>query len=341
MAKKSQKDLIPSVLAFEKKLVCSDGYFYGTQWAKRADPDAITPLVVTEKSVRGTISNRLPAKLQNSPEKIDQEVEKANLQTVDTCSLNVDQDTLKHIFTLKVLSGIETPTACNNEAFLTAYQDVAKNYAKHHQFKELAHRYATNIANARFLWRNRIGAQQIEVIVTIGEKRWVFNAYDFPLANFDKNNDQLTELSTLIAQTLSGERTHLMIEIETNAQVGLAQEVYPSEELVFDKGKGEKSKILYSVNMIAAMHSQKIGNALRTIDTWYSEYHQLHQPIAIETYGSVTTLGKAYRKPSDKQDFYTLFDQYALGESLDATEQEHYVMAMLVRGGVFGSSSKE
>ena len=66
-------------------------------------------------------------------------------------------------------------------------------------------------------------------------------------------------------------------------------------------------------------------------------------PIAIEPYGAVTNLGKAYRNPSkgNKKDFYTLFDKFALGEKLDSKEDEHYVMAVLVRGGVFGESGKE
>ena len=63
--------------------------------------------------------------------------------------------------------------------------------------------------------------------------------------------------------------------------------------------------------------------------------------IAIEPYGAVTNLGKAYRTPKDKVDFYTLFDQFAVGKILDTVEQEHYVMAVLVRGGVFGQSGKD
>ena len=35
MAKKDSK--FPSVLAFEKKLVSSDGYLYGTTWEKRLE----------------------------------------------------------------------------------------------------------------------------------------------------------------------------------------------------------------------------------------------------------------------------------------------------------------
>jgi hypothetical protein len=62
-------------------------------------------------------------------------------------------------------------------------------------------------------------------------------------------------------------------------------------------------------NEIAGIHSQKIGNALRTIDTWYPKGRRVG-PIAVEPYGSVTTQGKAYRQPKDKQDFYNLLDNW-------------------------------
>ena len=55
----------------------------------------------------------------------------------------------------------------------------------------------------------------------------------------------------------------------------------------------------------------------------------------------MTNLGKAFRNPKEKIDFYTLFDKYVMGDPLDNIDQEHYVMAVLVRGGVFGQSSKE
>ena len=100
-------------------------------------------------------------------------------------------------------------------------------------------------------------------------------------------------------------------------------------------------KMFIPVNGIAAMHSQKISNALRTIDTWYPDYEDGIGPIAIETYGSVTALGRAYRTPKDKKDFYTLFDAWSTGNELSCEEDEHYVMAVLVRGGVFGQSGKD
>ncbi|MEB3767919.1 type I-F CRISPR-associated protein Csy3 [Acinetobacter sp. MD2] len=337
MAKK--ENIIASVLAFEKKLVPSDGYFYGTNWNNRAEQ---TALKLIPKSVRGTISNRLKPAVAGDPMKLNAEVEKANLQTVDACALGEHQDTLKVGFTLKVLGGVENPSACNNETFLKSYHAVAQKYIENYGFTELAKRYALNIANARFLWRNRVGAEKIDVVVTVNDQEAVtFNAFDYPLHGFDHADGQVQNLANQIASALKGELPYLLIKVEAYALVGKGQEVYPSEELVLDKGKGEKSKILYQVNDVAAMHSQKLGNALRTIDTWYPEFDEKKTAIAIEPYGAVTNLGKAYRTPKDKKDFFTLFDKYALGEALENAEQEHYVMAVLVRGGVFGQSSKD
>ena len=329
-----------TVLAFEKKLVPSDGYLYGTTWTDRTKS---TPLRLIEKSVRGTISNRLKTAVQNDPLKLNAEVEKANLQKVDACALGESQDTLHFNFTLKVLGGAEKPSACNGADFNASYPEVAKNYISKEGFTELAKRYAINIANGRYLWRNRVGAEKIEVIVNIGDTETLtFDAKEFFLNSFESTNSDILKLTQKIAEALSGQLPYLLITINAFALVGKAQEVYPSEELVLDKGKGDKSKILYHVNDVAAMHSQKIGNALRTIDTWYPDYSTANiGPIAIEPYGAVTNLGKAFRSPKDKADFYTLFDRFALGETLAEKHQEHYVMAVLVRGGVFGQSGKD
>jgi len=331
-----------TVLAFEKKLVPSDGYLYGTNWAERHQAKP-TALKLIEKSVRGTISNRLKPAIQNDPLKLNAEVEKPNLQKVDACALVLSHFYNHLNFTLKVLGGVDKPSACNGAAFNESYPKVAQAYIEQQGFSELAKRYAINIANGRYLWRNRVGAEKIEVIVNTGDNQpLTFNAAEFSLRDFESSNPDLQTLTNKIADALSGKLPYLLIAVDAYALVGKAQEVYPSEELVLDKGKGDKSKILYHVNDVAAMHSQKIGNAIRTIDTWYPDHATANiGPIAIEPYGSVTNLGKAYRTPKDKADFYTLFDRFALGESLADKTQEHYVMAVLVRGGVFGQSGKD
>lgn len=106
--------------------------------------------------------------------------------------------------------------------------------------------------------------------------------------------------------------------------------------------KPKKAKFFITSTTLQECTRKKIGNALRTIDTWYPvpEGETLF-PIAIEPYGAVTNLGKAYRNPKAKADFFTLFDRFACGVTLDKKEDEHYVMAVLVRGGVFGESGKD
>ena len=90
------------------------------------------------------------------------------------------------------------------------------------------------------------------------------------------------------------------------------------------------------------MHSQKLGNALRTVDTWYPGAGEGELgPIAVEPYGSVTTQGHAYRQPRDKMDFYTLLDTWLLKDQVPVAEQQHFVMATLIRGGVFGDAGKD
>jgi len=338
---KKTKENTPSVLAFEKKLVPSDGFMYGTTWDKRNE--STKPLKLIEKSVRGVISNRL-----KSTQDANEETKKANLQKVDNCALEAEQDTLKVNFTLKVLSGVDVPSACDNKLFNDIYVKSVNKYIADNKFTELAKRYAINIANARFLWRNRVGVEKLEVQVKAAGREtsteWTFGANEpIELNDFNIDNQKINELATQIAQTLSGEQDYLLLEITAFAKVGKAQDVYPSEEMVLDKGnsKEKKSKILYHVNNQAAMHSQKIGNALRTIDTWYPEYAENNnRAIAIETYGSVTNLGVAYRKPKEKTDFYNLFDKFSRGEPLENKDDEHFVMAILVRGGVFGESTK-
>ncbi|HCV04315.1 type I-F CRISPR-associated protein Csy3 [Pseudoalteromonas sp. APAL1] len=318
----------PSVLAFEAKLIPSDALMF----AGNLGADTWQPILVGEKAVRGTISNRLKAATANDPAKLDAEVSKANLQTVDVAALPHDCDTLKLVFTLRVLSDLHVPSTCNDPAYQAALGDIVKQYQIDTEFKELSKRYANNIANGRFLWRNRVGAEQIKVVVSVGEKQFSFDSYEFSLKAFD-DKEQLNELAQIIQQGLTEQ--HAFIKVEAYSQLGQGQAVFPSQELVMGGGKGDKSKFLYQLDGQAAMHSQKIGNALRTIDTWHPQADEIGA-IAVEPYGSVTNRGAAYRQPKEKTDFYNLLDAWLLKGKVPGMEQQHYVMAMLIRGGVFG-----
>lgn len=329
-----------SVLAFESKLANSDALMMAGNWENISNAKAWTPIEIREKSVRGTISNRLKStdpKFKD-PALLDAEVTKANPQTVDNAALPFDTDTLKVSFTLRVLGDLATPSTCNDPDYQKELSAVINKYADSSQFTELAKRYAINIANGRFLWRNRVGAEKVEVHVTIDNEPIVFDSYKFELKGFSESDDKaeqskLDKLAAVIQQGLTGQ-SYSFVEVNAFVKLGHGQMVYPSQEMVMGGEKGDKSKFLYQLNNIAAMHSQKIGNALRTIDTWHSEANEVGA-IAVEPYGSVTNRGKAYR-PVKQNDFYTLLDNWILKGAEPELDQQHYVMAVLIRGGVFG-----
>lgn len=330
-----------SVLAFERKLDPSDALFHAGSWGQRSESGNWRAVGIHSKSVRGTISNRLKTKEQD-PAKLDASIQQPNLQTVDVAALPNDADTLRLRFTLRVLGGAGTPSTCNNADYQAKLKTTVQTYVETQGFSELANRYAHNLANGRFLWRNRMGAEQIEIHIRHlkqGEvsKEWVFDAHAFTLRDFEAPGESATELAELAAvfeQGLSGGE-YVLLEVIAYARMGDGQEVYPSQELILERG--DKSKTLYHVDHVAGMHSQKIGNALRTIDTWYPNPDgEPLGPIAVEPYGSVTSQGRAYRQPKAKMDFYNLLDGWVLKDKAPDVEQQHYVMANLIRGGVFG-----
>lgn len=333
-----------SVLAFERKLDPSDALLFAGNWDVRDNAQAWAPVALREKSVRGTISNRLKGGATD-PAKLDAAIQNPNLQTVDVATLPADADTLKVQFTLRVLAGTGQPSACNDAAYRQKLLATVDAYVQQHGFAELARRYAANLANGRFLWRNRIGAEQVEVTVAHIENgqakvRWTFDALAhslFDLKAPTADAKALDELAALLADGLAG-KTHVLLQVTAFVRIGAGQEVFPSQELILDRGRGDKSKTLYDVDGTAAIHSQKIGNAIRTIDTWYPEAAG-NGPIAVEPYGSVTTQGKAYRQPKEKTDFYNLLDNWIIKDKAPEADQQHFVIATLIRGGVFGEAN--
>ena len=328
-----------SVLAFERNFDISDGIFWQ---ADKSNPEKYSPVKIREKSVRGTISNRLKNNIANDPAKLDAEIQKPNLQKVDVAALDKDSNLLKVEWRLKILPFTGKPSVCNNQDYQQKLEGIVQKYIAENGLAELSRRYAINIVNGRWLWRNRIGSKNIRLHINIetdNENNEVFfeNIRHYSLNSFDIDDEKINSLAEAIESGLLGNK-FVMLSIIATAEVGYGQEVYPSEELILDKGNSSKSKVLYEINGHAGMHSQKISNAIRTIDNWYSE---AEFPIAVEPYGAVTTLGTAFRQPKQKQDFYSLFDNWLLRDKEPTLEQQHYLIAVLIRGGVFGESGKE
>jgi len=337
---------LPSMLAFERKLETSDGLMFSGNWGDKGKEDVWKPIPVVRRLNRSTQSSTKTSeydKTQPNPVASDS----------DDANLFMDDDTLMLKFSLRVIGNLGKPFACNKPDFAQVIETKTSDFKDSDELDNLAFRYAYNIANGRFLWRNRVGAEKIEIQVSLFDEKepLPFNAYDFSLNEFNKNKDdaKLAKVTTAIKNGLSGdENTFVLIKVEAFVKLGNGQHVFPSQEM----NMGEKKKKLFQLDGCAAMHNVKIGNALRTIDTWYGETMLIKAegknktetvdidnriPIAIEPYGSVTQHGRAYR-PS-KNDLYTLMQDWINNKEIDA-EQQQYVVGNLIRGGVFGGAGE-
>jgi len=320
---------MPSVLSFDRKLEPSDAVMHSGNWDDMGKTENWKAIELFERRNRAVKSNFKQEVLENE-EELQKQIAEANLAWGDDAALPSNSDTLKVSFSLRVLGGINTPSACNKKAYQDKFTEIIHSYQNEIGLEELASRYAYNIANGRFLWRNRVGAQDIVICVKHSslENKLIFNAYDYPLRNTTASDDNISQLADLMRQGLSDE-ANIFIEIEAYVKLGNRQRIWPSQEMVLNIPKGEKSRHLFSLDGNAAMHCEKIGNALRTIDDWQTGSDM---PIAVEAFGSVTQRGVAYR--SSRNDFKSLITKWINDKDVSA-EEKHFVVAMIVRGGVF------
>lgn len=333
-----------SVLAFSRAFEISDAIFLQ---CNSNTPQQEKSVVLRNKYVKCAFNQRNIK---------DEDAAKANLQLFDIATLGLNEDTLIVRFSIRVKAFDGTAEYCNSALVQENIKLRISEYIKEYGFDELSRRYAANLANARWLWRNRVSAESVTVTIkNKGESVVIQDAKKLPLNSFDNYPKEVNTVADWIKKGLKGE-SGILLEVEARALIGVKQEVFPSQELTIDaNSKSNKSKVLYYIyednERKAAMHSQKIGNAFRTIDDWYP---QAQYPISVESYGAVPAIGTAFRLPSKKLDFFYLFDNWVMHNGLPTTDKEgkttftplsendkHYVVASMLRGGVFSNSSKE
>ncbi|MGJ8694555.1 MAG: type I-F CRISPR-associated protein Csy3 [Thalassotalea sp.] len=322
---------LPSMLAFERKLETSDALMFSGEWKNITAAEAWHAIPITKRQNRSTQSAHGTSDTDKTkPNPVSSDSDDANLP--------LKHDTLKVSFSLRVVGNLGVPFGCNSPVFSDAIKVKTADFKQSEGINTLAYRYAYNIANGRFLWRNRVGAEEISIVVKAANNSFEFNAYDFSLNEFEKSNEnsEVQKLAAIIAEGLKGDQqSFVLIEVDAFVKLGHQQHVFPSQEM----NMGEKGKVLFKLDGCAAIHNVKIGNAIRTIDTWYNRYEEQGQPIAIEPFGAVTQIGDAFRKNKKEGDLYSLMVDWVNGDEI-APEQQVYVTANLIRGGVFSKSSK-
>lgn len=366
MAKKTE---LPSTLAFSRGIEISEGImsavkaqpgFSGIQDLFNTSPRFERSVVeVTTTTIRGTIANYDEKPAASRVDTGSKAINAPNIARVERALLPADADRLLIEFQARFNSSGTAPNMNNSAAFGGYITDFIKAYSTAGGYAELATRYFLRIASGSWAWRNRIG-ENLQVRVDLGGTSLVFNESDIDLSDgkLDISNiapplqPDAKVMIDKIAAALSGSGESVTLKCAALINMGFGAEVYPSQEFgseatqSINDGSGDKpTKILSKVydmqgRPVATIHARKIGNAIRTIDTWHGVAGV--GAIAIEMFGANTQQSAAHRVAGN--DFYTYFknvDAFAAEINTSSlNDKHHYVAACLVRGGVFGFGSK-
>jgi len=341
------------MLAYARSVQVTEGLFFATS----SSDDAIkTPIEVLEKGVRG----------QSSEDKA-KNPGKSNPQSVEYAVVPQGHDGVELSFSIRFMPLSLRPHTCGNTAVGGAHARLAEGYKAAGGYTVLAELFVWNVANARFAWRNRFQSDAMTVTAAFDGREIVFDPFKVPLDNpTDRTamaeamtKGDASDIAALVDGIANGlsnaEKSTFTVKVRWNATMQPGQEIFPSQEYVRKAKKDDKLSRIYAKLPTraagrtidqASMHSQKIGAALRHIDIWYDG---CDRAIAVNPYGGVQETSDVLRDPKSKKSFYDLRAKAepllkaveSAGTPDDISGDVHFVMANLVRGGVFGSSTKK
>lgn len=355
---------LPGVLSFQRGLVITDAPFFNVL------ADGQSPVMVVRHGIRGTQNVNKSGDAEKSTAAAAKRAEVSNIQTTDTAKLDEHAQALAVRFGLRCLD-LENvlfacaPSSTDKDDDVRNYRNSVRSFVERAKasagLDEVAARFARNIANGRWLWRNRTIARTVRVDVARvdadgrAEPLARFDALATPLNHFDAITDDERRVATVLADGLRGnDDSGLRIEAHVDFGIAGAIEVFPSQNYVEDKPRGF-ARPLYCLGAPdrsarssgmdfastrtmghAALRDQKIGNALRTIDTWYPAYAEYGRPLPVEPNGASLEAQEFFR---DKKT--SAFEFARRLNTLDpASPDGMFMIASLIRGGVF-SGGKE
>lgn len=341
---------LPGVLSLQRGMILSDAMFYSLMPGGER-----VPLYVMRHGIRGT-QNVIEKKSDDAASSVASAKgrEVSNIQQTDSAKLAPEATALEVRFDVRFadLSGAlfscapsKSDTMDDINAFKAALSEFIARAKDGDALDLLSLRYARNIANGRWLWRNRTIAESISVKVTIGSSQLEFDALATALNHFDNPTETERDLVKVIKEGLCGQREAL-IRISAVLKFGVQGplEVFPSQNYLEVKEKGF-ARSLYQLGNApqdqdkhgieflgqAALRDQKIGNALRMIDTWYPGFAERGVAIAVEPNGANLDAQMFFRSKKTSG-----FDIMRHVGTLDpASDDGQFLLACIIRGGVY------
>ncbi len=256
--------------------------------------------------------------------------------------------------------------ACNQNEFRASVQGFVDRFKSSDELREVCNRYARNILNGRWLWRNRILGKKIEVSVACGSEPVITSdATSRPHAKFGDFTDAEKRLGDLLMSSLTDAPQQFTVTATIDFGMAGCFEVFPSQNYVSDKPKGF-ARSLYKLNRIgrtdlirimskddadtysgdivdmgdAAIRDQKVGNAIRTIDTWYEDGKEA-SPIPVEPKGANIETNEVKRSKNSLFDMILDMDALTPAKNGDPLDRDAmFILGNLVRGFLAGEKDE-
>lgn len=339
---------LPGVVALTRGIVIGDA----TMFSELSDGSS-KPLPVIRHGIRGTQNVHMEGKQGTSGTIKRREV--SNIQTTDSAKSDPDAVALVVRFGVRFaevgsmpvfVAGGEKDSREDVAALRESIFDFVERAKQGRCVQEIARRFARNIANGRWLWRNRMVASTVSITVKSADQALLFNALEIPLNSFDGYFEDEKRLAKLIEDGMAG-RGIAGIEVEARLTMGFAGsfEVYPSQNYLENKPTGF-ARSLYCLGTPervdekgmrvmghAAIRDQKVSNALRTFDTWYPSFASVGRPIAVEPNGANLEAQDFFRDVASPASAFKLMGR--LNEIDPASNDGMFMLACILRGGVY------
>lgn len=285
----------------------------------------------------------------------------------DICQLPSNASKLVIEFGIKYMPRSLTPYSCNDPEWCDLLEQLAQLYAKKGGYHYQTYCQMKALFMGLPFWRNNDGEDMSLSIINISDK--IFPPYLFqglPASVEmlkDTNMSQFYSLVKAVSQALSGEREKLRLHVTATLEKMALEEVHPSEKFIQQLPDSKKEYLhrkkqyqkareyaYYKLGNIrqAMINSTKIGAGLRW-DLWNRA--GIATPVSV--YGLYVKGRSTLRGRGSRQDFYYLLSNIKshietlkkfngdmfTEESIKALAEIHYIMACLIKGGIYNKES--
>jgi len=345
---------LPSIFSVQRCMIISDAEMFN-RIPDGAGGFTETPIRVIRHGILGT---------QNVVGK-DKDIK--NPQRTESAKTDPGATGMVVRFSMSTITLDNAVFACNANDFRASVQGFIERFASSGELREVCNRYARNLLNGRWLWRNRILGKSITVTVTCGKEKIESDATSRPQSTFGNYTDNEKKLGELLVFSLTERPMQFVVTGTIDFGMAGSFEVFPSQNYISNKPNGF-ARSLYKLNRIsrqdlirimskddpdtysgdiidmgtAAIRDQKIGNAIRTIDTWYIVGRDDAHPIPVEPKGANIETNEVKRggKNSLFEMILAIDDIHPAKEGEPLNYDAAFILANLVRGFLAGEKDE-